>query len=142
MKESRLLLIPNTNGDWAKMRLQLFQKTTVSVLAGMLILAAPGIGAAESLTGNKGDIRFYPSLSGNPKDDCTKAYNAYVAASGHSAYATTPYMRVTSLYIICDAHLNAPSQKAAEEAALKSCKATRSYYKVTTGGACEIAASK
>ncbi|RWM83951.1 MAG: hypothetical protein EOR81_02285 [Mesorhizobium sp.] len=124
------------------MRLQLFQKTTVSVLSGLLILAAPDLGAAESLAGSKGDIRFYPSLSGNPKDDCTKAYNAYVAASGHSAYATTPYMRVTSLYIICDAHLNAPSQKAAEEAALKSCKATRSYYKVTTGGGCEIAASK
>ncbi|RWP58781.1 MAG: hypothetical protein E5Y63_20040 [Mesorhizobium sp.] len=124
------------------MRQQLFQKTTVSVLAGLLILAAPGIGAADSLAGNKGDTRFWPALSGNPKSDCTKAYNAYVAASGHSAYATTPYMRVTSLYIICGTHLNAPSQKAAEDLALKSCKATRSRYKVTTGGACEIAASK
>ena len=95
-----------------------------------------------SLAGNKGDIRFHPTLSGNPKSDCTKAYNAYVAASGHSAYATTPYMRVTSIYIICGAHLNAQSQKAAEDLAMKSCKATRAHYKVTTGGACEIAASK
>jgi hypothetical protein len=118
------------------------KRATISVLAGLLMVAAPNVGAAESLAGSKGDIRFYPSLSGNPKDDCTKAYNAYVAASGHSAYATTPYSRVVSLYIICDAHLNAPSQRAAEEAAMKSCKATRSYYRVTTGGACEIAASK
>ncbi|MGX9179568.1 hypothetical protein [Mesorhizobium sp. BHbdii] len=72
----------------------------------------------------------------------TKAYKAYVAASGHSAYATTPYSRVRSLYIICGSRLNAPSQKAAEDLAMKSCKATRSYYKVTTGGGCEIAASK
>jgi hypothetical protein len=126
---------------WAMKSLSI-KRGIISVLAGMLVVAAANVGAAESLAGSKGDIRFYPSLSGNPKDDCTKAYNAYVAASGHSAYATTPYMRVTSLYIICDAHLNAPSQKAAEEAALKSCKATRSYSKVTTGGACEIAASK
>lgn len=119
-----------------------FRKTAVSILAGSLIFAVPGVGSAASLAGNKGDIRFHPTLSGNPKSDCTKAYNAYVAASGHSAYATTPYMRVTSIYIICGAHLDAQSQKAAEDLAMKSCKATRAHYKVTTGGACEIAASK
>lgn len=124
------------------MELKHFRKTTVSILAGLLIFATPGVGSTASLTGNKGDIRFHPTLSGNPKSDCTKAYNAYVAASGHSAYATTPYMRVTSIYIICGAHLNAQSQKAAEDLAMKSCKATRAHYKVTTGGACEIAASK
>lgn len=124
------------------MRLQLFQKTTVSVLAGLLILAAPGVSAAESLAGSKGDTRFHPYLPRNPKDPCTKAYKAYVAANGHSAYATTPYSRVRSLYIVCGSRLNAPSQKAAEELALKSCQATRNSYKVTTGGGCEVAASK
>jgi hypothetical protein len=108
----------------------------------LLILTAPGIGAAESLAGSKGDTRFHPYLPQNPKDPCTKAYKAYVTASGHSAYATTPYSRVRSLYIICGSRLNAPSQKAAEDMAMKSCQATRSYYKVTTGGGCEIAASK
>ncbi|WP_352955612.1 hypothetical protein [Mesorhizobium sp. M1322] len=54
------------------------------------MVAAPNVGAAESLAGSKGDTRFWPALSGNPKSDCTKAYKAYVAASGHSAYATTP----------------------------------------------------
>lgn len=118
------------------------KRAAASMLAGLLIVAVPGAGMAGSLAGNKGDTRFWPTLSGNPKDPCTKTYNAYVAASGHSAYATTPYMRVTSLYMICGAHLNAQSQKAAEELAIKSCKATRAHYKVTTGGACAIAASK
>ncbi|MER8976403.1 MULTISPECIES: hypothetical protein [unclassified Mesorhizobium] len=116
-------------------------RATISVLA-LLVTAAPNVGAAESLAGSKGDIRFYPALSGNPKAECTRAYKAYVAASGHSAYATTPYSRVRSLYIICGKRLNAPSQKAAEELALNSCQTLRSHYKVTTGGACEIAASK
>ena len=124
------------------MRLKYFLNTTVSILAGFLILATPGVGTAASLAGSKGDMRFPPFLPRNPKDPCTKTYNAYVAANGHSAYATTPYSRVMSLYIICGAKLNAPSQKAAEELAMKSCQATRNHYKVTTGGACEIAASK
>lgn len=125
-----------------KMNMKYSRKKAASILAILLIFAVPGVGAAESLAGSKGDIRFYPTMSGNPKDPCTKTYNAYVAASGHSAYATTPYMRVTSLYMICGAHLNAASQKAAEALAMKSCQATRSHYKVTTGGACEVAASK
>ncbi|MER8385990.1 hypothetical protein NKH14_10750 [Mesorhizobium sp. M1380] len=124
------------------MRRRVFQRTTVHILAGLLILATPGVGAAESLAGSKGETRFYPYLPQNPKDPCTKAYKAYVAAGGHSAYATTPYSRVRSLYIICGSRLNAPSQQAAEELALKSCQATRNSYRVITGGGCEIAASK
>ncbi|CCV05919.1 conserved exported hypothetical protein [Mesorhizobium metallidurans STM 2683] len=125
------------------MRLRLFQKTTVSILAGLLILAAPGVSAAESLAGNKGDIRFYPTLPGSPKDPCTKAYNAYVAASGHSAYATTFYSRVVDLYIICGARMNAPSQKAAEDLALRNCRAGLKKWKVkTASGGCAIALSK
>ncbi|MER9894008.1 hypothetical protein NKJ40_18345 [Mesorhizobium sp. M0119] len=118
------------------------KQAVLSIIGGLLLISSPNIGAAESLTGSKGDIRFYPALSLDPKRPCTKAYNAYVAASGHSAYATTPYSRVRSLYIICGSRLNAPSQKAAEDTAMKSCQATRNRYKVTTGGACEIAASK
>lgn len=125
------------------MRLRLFQKTTVSILAGLLILAAPGIGVAESLAGSKGNIRFYPTLPGNPKDPCTKAYNAYVAASGHSAYATTFYSRVVDLYIICGSRMNAPSQKAAEDLALRGCQAGLRKWKVKiASGGCQIALSK
>lgn len=103
------------------MNLKYCRKSAISILAGLLIFVAPGVGAAASLAGSKGEVRFWPELPKNPKDPCTKAYNAYVAASGHSAYATTPYMRVGSLYMICGSRVNAPSQKAAEDAALKSC---------------------
>lgn len=114
----------------------------MAILAGFLTIAASGAGMAGSLTGSEGDKRFPPYLPRNPKDPCTKAYKAYVAAGGHSAYATTPYARIMSSYIVCGGHLNAPSQKRAEELAMKSCQSTRGHYKVTTGGACEIAASK
>ncbi|MBA1142067.1 hypothetical protein [Mesorhizobium neociceri] len=117
-------------------------RVAASLLAGLFLVTAPSVGSAESLAGSKGDVRFWPKLRTNPKDPCTKAYNAYVAAGGHSAYATTPYMRVTYLYMICGSRINAPSQKAAEDTALRSCQAGRSKWKVTTGGACEIAASK
>jgi hypothetical protein len=72
---------------------------------------------------------------------CPKVYKAYVAAAGHSAYAATPITPMSE-YFICGVKLNAPSQKAAEALALKSCQATRSKYKVETAGACGIAASK
>ncbi|TIX02958.1 MAG: hypothetical protein E5V57_20795 [Mesorhizobium sp.] len=125
------------------MRLRLFQKTTVSILSGLLILAVPGVGAAESLAGSKGDGRFAVNFPPGSTGDCPKAYKAYVAASGHSAYATTFYSRVVGLYVICGSRLNAPSQKAAEEMALRNCQAGLTRWKVrTASGGCAIAASK
>lgn len=127
---------------WGKMKPAYIKRMAVSLLAGLLLATTPGLGMAGSLAGSEGDKRFPPALNGDPKSPCTKAYKAYVAASGHSAYATTPYSRVVSLYILCGARLNARSQKAAEDLAMKSCLATRAHYKVTNGGGCEIAASK
>ena len=115
---------------------------TAAMLAAALVLATSGVGTAASLAGSEGDKRFPPTLPYTEKAPCTKAYKAYVAAGGHSAYATTPYSRVRNLYIICGAKLNAPSQAAAEDGALKSCASTMARHKVTTGGQCEIAASK
>ncbi|MET2827691.1 hypothetical protein [Mesorhizobium shangrilense] len=124
------------------MKFSNIRRAAVSMLAGLLIITAAGASAAGSLAGQEGDRRFPPALTRDAKSPCNKAYKAYVAAGGHSAYATTPYSRVVSLYIICGSSLNAPSQKVAEGAAMKSCLATRAHYKVTTGGTCEIAASK
>ena len=124
------------------MKREYLRKASTSILAVLLIFVSTGIGMAGSLAGSEGDKRFPPYIPRNPKDPCNKAYKAYVAAGGHSAYATTPYARIMSAYIICGGNLNAPSQKVAEELAMKSCLATRAHYKVTTGGACEIAASK
>jgi hypothetical protein len=112
------------------------------VLACAVAAGTLDVTAAGSLAGSEGHKYFHPVLSGNPKDECTKTYNAYKAAGGHSAYATTPYYRTDNLYIICGAALNAPTQKAAEERALKSCQSGRGHYKVTTAGACAVAASK
>lgn len=53
------------------------------------------------------------------------------------------YSRVVDLYIICGTKLNAPSQKAAEEMALRGCQAGLSKWKVkTASGGCAISASK
>jgi hypothetical protein len=122
------------------MRLQFFQKTTVPALAGLLILAAPDLGAAESLAGSKGDSRYPVYFAPGSTGGCQKAYKAYVATGSHSAYASTPFNWATE-FMIC-ARANGSSQKAAEALALKSCRSARKQYKVTTAGACGIAASK
>jgi len=119
------------------------KQAVASTIAGLFLLSTAGATSAGSLAGSVGDKRFPPTLSLDPKQPCTKAYNAYVAASGHSAYATTFYSRVVDLYIICGSKLNAPSQKAAEDVAMQSCMAGLKRLKVrTASGGCAIAASK
>ena len=119
------------------------KRMTASLLASLLVVAAPGAGSAESLAGKIGDKRFSPTLSLNPKEACYKAYLSYVAASGHSAYSTTFYSRVSGLHIFCSVKLNAPSQKAAEDMALRGCQTGFTRLKVqTASGGCAIAMSK
>jgi hypothetical protein len=120
-----------------------FKQMAASVLAGLLIVTAPGIGMAGSLAGSVGDKRFPPPLAMNPKDQCRMAYNAYVAAGGHSAYATTLYTRVRDLYVVCGKALNAPSQQAAENAAMRNCQGGLKKWRLNTAsGGCFLAASK
>ncbi|PBC11770.1 hypothetical protein CK230_05545 [Mesorhizobium sp. WSM3859] len=97
---------------------------------------------AGSLSGSVGDKRFSPVLPSSLKDPCNKAYKAYVAAGGHSAYATTGFIRVMDGYVLCGANYNSPSQKAAEDLAMKSCQSGLAHYKVAAGSHCQIAASK
>ncbi|WP_192249231.1 hypothetical protein [Mesorhizobium silamurunense] len=117
------------------------RKSTALIFAGLLIFVAPGVEAAGSLAGSKGDVRYPITIPTGTVGGCGKAYAAYVAAAGHSAFAATPIVPATE-YFICGAWLNAPSQRAAEERALKSCQASKGKYKVTVAGACSIAASK
>lgn len=114
---------------------------TASITATLLVLATV-CSVAGSLAGSEGDKRFSPLLPGSAKDPCTKAYKAYVAASGHPAYATTSFVRVRDGYVLCGAPYNASSQRAAEDMAMKSCQAARAHYKVAAGGTCQIAVSK
>ena len=123
-----------------EMELKYCRRTAASILAGLLILTTAGASQAGSLAGSKGDVRFPPTLG---TGECNVAYKGYVAASGHSAYATTFYSRVVDLYIICGTKLNAPSQKAAEEIALRNCQAGLTRWKLkTASGGCAISASK
>lgn len=96
---------------------------------------------AESLAGKVGDKRYPVNIPWGSVGSCQKAYDEYIAAPGHSAYATTVMDR-TAEYFICGAWLNAPSKKKAEDLALKSCKKSVARYKVQIAGACSIAASK
>lgn len=118
------------------------RRAATAMMAAALVLTAPGIGMAGSLAGSVGDKRFSPVLPSSLKDPCNKAYKAYIAASGHSAYATTGFIRVMDGYVLCGAKYNAPSQQAAEDLAMKSCQSGLAHYKVAAGSQCQIAASK
>jgi hypothetical protein len=119
------------------------KRAAASVFLALLISATPGISVAESLAGKVGDSRFAVNFPPGSTGGCQKTYKNYVAASGHSAYATTFYSRVDDLYVICGAKMNAPTQKAAEDGALRSCQAGIKKWKLTiASGGCGIAASK
>ena len=123
------------------MKLKYCQRMATSILAGFLIFEMTGAGMAGSLAGSKGDTRYPVYFPAGTKGDCGKGYNAYVAAGGHSAYASTPIARMTEFFI-CGVHLNAKTQKAAEDLALRSCQGGLKKYKFQTSGACSVAASK
>jgi hypothetical protein len=123
------------------MKSTFIKRATISLVASLLTLAAPSLGAAGSLAGSKGDSRYPVYFPPYARGDCYKAYKAYVAAAGHSAYASTLVSQTTE-GIICGAGYNAASQKAAEAQALKSCQSIVKKYKVGASGQCSVAASK
>lgn len=123
------------------MKLKYSPKVSTSILAGLLIFAASSAGAAGSLAGSKGDVRFPVYFAPGTTGGCGKDYRGYLAARGHSAYAMTPFNWATE-FTICGVSLNAPSQQAAEVKALKSCEAGLKRWKVSTAGTCGLAASK
>lgn len=102
---------------------------------------------SSGLAGSEGHVRrkvlYAREIGGG--DGCSRLYKQYVAASGHSAFASTPvdYFYGSS---VCASSLNAPSTKAAEERAMVSCRAGAKKYKsageIGVSGACEIFMSK
>jgi hypothetical protein len=95
--------------------------------------------AAASLAGSEGDVRSRPHFGDG--GGCNKAWSQYVAASGHSAYATTPYDRMAEA-IICGSSINAGSKAAAETNALAQCNAGLKRWKMSVVRKCGISASK
>ncbi|MDQ6436935.1 hypothetical protein RB623_23030 [Mesorhizobium sp. LHD-90] len=117
-----------------------FSKIVLSLLAGVCLAAGPAL-AAESLAGKVGNKRSSVYFPQGMEGGCEKAYKAYVAAAGHSAYAST--MNGPGIYnFVCGARVNVGSQAAAEKAAVSDCEAGRKKYKVKFIGGCKIVASK
>ncbi len=121
---------------------------TAAVCAGLVLSFAVALSApaeAKSLAGQVGEKRRGQVLPANTKGGCGPAWQAYVAASGHSAYASTrnlgPYARHHEA-IYCGIDRNASSQKVAEQRAVASCDAAKKKYKLRSIGPCEVVASK
>jgi len=100
---------------------------------------------SAGLAGSEGNVRRRVLYTREMSGGCGKMYKQYVAASGHSAFASTPidYFYGSS---VCAAAFNAPSAKAAEERAMASCRSGAKKYKsageIGVSGACEIFMSK
>lgn len=122
------------------MGLKSMRPAYATLLAGMIIAALPGAATAESLAGKEGDKRHSVQF-GQSTGPCQKAYQDYIAAPSHSAYAQTHRsFNVEALF--CGPAYNAPSQKVAEERALAGCNSVGKKYKLKTSGKCTIYASK
>lgn len=124
------------------MRRRISGIAAIAALATVSLLST-GTVQAESLAGKVGDKRYAVRDSNHPQDQCGKAYKAYVAASGHSAYAQTPFVSgMTADAFFCATALNVSSQKVAKERALANCKAVVKRYRMRAGGSCEVYVSK
>ncbi|MCP4318637.1 MAG: hypothetical protein GY789_22225 [Hyphomicrobiales bacterium] len=92
-----------------------------------------------SLTGKRGNVRRnLPRGHG----ECGRAVDRYIAASGHSAYASTSFSYFDEKGVICSTGLNYKSVQQAEATALRGCKAGIIKWKHHHSGECEIHASK
>jgi hypothetical protein len=119
---------------------------TAAICAGLLLSFALSTAVAASLAGEVGEKRRGQVLPGSMTGSCGAAWKAYVAAAGHSAYASTRYaglyVRNGAEAIYCGADRNSPSKAVAEQRALANCNAAKKKYKMRSTGPCEIVASK
>lgn len=123
------------------MLLKYCRELSALIFSLSLIFPVPSAEAAASLAGSKGNTHFPVYIPPGSTGGCGKHYREYVAARGHSAFAMTPFNWATE-YTICGVALNAPSEQAAKARALQSCESGRKKWKVSTAGACGVAASK
>ncbi|MEQ1953083.1 hypothetical protein [Mesorhizobium sp. CN2-181] len=129
-----------SNGVWAKMKIRNVLKLQMSLVAVLLIAAGPAL-TAESLAGKVGTKRSSVYFPQGMEGGCQKAYKDYIAAAGHSAYAST--MNGPGIYnFVCGARTNVGSQAAAEKAAVADCEAGRKKYKIKFLGGCKVVVSK
>lgn len=93
---------------------------------------------AENLAGQKGKVRRRLPRRGNT--NCAKNVDKYIAAEGHSAFATTD--QYSNKGFICAYSLNRKSVEDAEKEALASCERGTQRWNRGFNGKCEIIASK
>jgi len=109
--------------------------------AGAAIVSSPVAAQAGSLAGSEGEVKrrhIFDNLEYGP---CKDGYRKYVAAGGHSAYASSPSGFGNESYV-CSWRLNFATKAKAEAAALADCRAGVKRYKHEVFGPCEIVASK
>jgi hypothetical protein len=119
---------------------------TAALSAGLVLsLAFSTTVEAASLAGQIGEKKRGQVLPAYTEGSCGAAWKAYVAAAGHSAYASTryagPFARQHEA-IFCGIDRNASSQKTAEQRAITNCNAAKKKYKLRSIGPCEVVASK
>ena len=108
------------------------------IVFGLIASVAPfSTVQAQGLSGSKGKMR---AMGDYPREGCAKFFKQYIAASGHSAYATTVTGQGSA--VICAVVLNRKSQAQAERDAIKACEDGDNYYKVQQLGGCYVGASK
>ncbi len=100
--------------------------------------AASSTASAGSLAGN---VRRNLPRSG-VLGDCPQTAERYIAASGHSAYASTDSNRFSGKGFICSASVNRKTTAEAEARALAGCEAGLKRWKYHYSGKCTIHASK
>jgi hypothetical protein len=114
--------------------------SSAAICAGLAIgLAISTTAVAASLAGQVGDKRRAMVLPIGARGHCVKIYKEYIAAPGHSAYAST---RIGAEVLFCGSTRNANSKAEAEKSALKNCNGAMKRYKMRSIGPCEIVASK
>ncbi len=114
-----------------------------TAVVAMPLTSMPNFDTAQaqqaSLAGKKGKVR---RRLPNGQGACPDAVREYVAASGHSAYASTPSNDWGAEGYICSVAVNRKSTKEAEALALRGCQNGTKKWKYAYGGKCTIHASK
>lgn len=96
--------------------------------------------SSTSLAGKKGKVRRRLPFGLHA---CGKAVDRYIAAKGHSAYASTPLRALNgSNGVICSVALNRRSTAEAEALAVRGCQSGTKKWTHAYGGKCTVHASK
>jgi hypothetical protein len=110
-------------------------------LAGAAVVSPLAAAQAGSLAGSEGQVKRKHVFDNLEYGPCKNGYRQYVAASGHSAYASSPSGFGNEVYV-CSWRLNFATKAKAEAAAMADCKAGVKKWKDEVFGPCEIIASK